>query len=130
MRQFDTCGPRVALRLGCGSAEVEWHRVGVFDVRYGAMLGFELFYIFLKRAHEAFCVLRRKDDARFHFGFGDAGHHLDKVDDELLIRMRDDGKIRVDTFCRFLTQFDVDLVFLRCVVVVRCHRFRLIAKVP
>jgi hypothetical protein len=59
---------------------------------------------------QAFGMLGGEDYPGFHLGLGYVGHHPDKVQDELGLRMRNDGQIGIGAFGYIFGQFDIDLI--------------------
>ena len=71
---------------------------------------FEFLDILRERAHEAFSMLRRHDDAGLHFALRRAGHDIHKVDHKFRMRMRDDGEIGVLSFGNLFGNLDIQLI--------------------
>ena len=72
--------------------------------------------IFGKGFGQAFGVLWGEQDARFYAGLWNTGHDLDEVDHELALRVGDNGKVRVGSFCDFFAQLYIEVGLILIVV--------------
>ena len=70
--------------------------------------------IVLESLEQPLGVFRSHNQAAYHLGFGNAGHHLHVVHYELAVRMSDDGEVGIDTLSNLRSKFDVEF-FLRSI---------------
>lgn len=73
-----------------------------------AKLAFKLENVILEGVEEPLCVLWGDDDPRLNFCFRNIRHHADEIHHKFRVGMGNDGKVRVDTLCRFFGYFNVD----------------------
>jgi len=102
-------GVMIFSRLGSRTTEIhrQLHLFQVLDLPIGRL---EAGHIFRQRLHEPLGMLRRQNDPGFYLALRRAGHHIDKIDHKLRMGMRDDGQVRIFSFCHFFTDLDIQLV--------------------
>src|SRR5690625_64250 len=83
------------------------HRGATFFDR--PMLSLIFFDVFLKGQHKTFGMWRTQYDPAFHLCLGHIWHHPDEVYYKLLIRMRDDRKVSIDSVCYFFRNLNIHL---------------------
>ncbi len=66
---------------------------------------FKTCYVFGKRFHKTFCMLWSKNYSRLHFAFRCSWHYVYEINYKFCVRMSDDGKIGVITFCNIFRRF-------------------------
>jgi hypothetical protein len=102
LRVFRSSKSGVCSGLGGGAAEIHGE-LYIFQILDLAVAAFKTHYIFGQRFHKPFRVLWGKDDPGFYLALGRTRHHIHKINHKFRMGMRDDCKIRILTFCHFLT---------------------------
>ena len=72
-------------------------------------------HVLLQGEEQTFGVLGGEDNAADHFGFGQAGEHLRKVEDKLRHGVCDNCKVGVLALCHLFIEVEFDVVLF-------CHR--------
>ena len=82
------------LRLRGRSAEIHGD-LDIFQILNSSVACFKALNIFGESFHKALRVLRRKNDAGFHFALRGTRHHIHKIYYESSMRVRDDRQVGI-----------------------------------
>ena len=99
------------LSLGGRTSKVEW-KGNLLDVLYRTVSSLEFLNIVDQRIHEPLRVLGGEDKSSLDLALGSTRHNIYEIDNKFCVRVRDDGKVCVNTFGDLFRNFYVELVGL------------------